>query len=105
MCPARISKRYRFIFKSDPDHFVKTCCSRSGERFVLAQQKNGYCLFWDKNCTIHAVKPKMCSAWPFIASVLVDVGSWQIMAGSCPGIGSDVQDEVVLACVKKMLEG
>ena len=98
-------ERISAYLQMDPDHFVKTCCSRSGSRYVLSQQENGYCRFWDRNCTIHAVKPNMCNAWPFIASVLIDAGNWLIMAGSCPGIRTDVPDEAVQACVKKVLDG
>jgi len=75
----------------------------SGERPILAQGDNGYCIFWDEACTIHPVKPRMCKAWPFIGSVLVDVNNWHIMAASCPGIRIDVPDSVVMECVKQEL--
>lgn len=89
--------------KTDPKKFVDDYCQMSGNRPVLAQGKNGYCVFWDKQCTIHPVKPRMCKAWPFIKSVLSDVKNWHIMAASCPGIRIDVPDEAVKACVKKEL--
>ena len=78
-----------------------TC--QSGNRRVIAQGDNGYCIFWDKVCTIHAVKPKMCRQWPFIASILVDVGNWRAMAASCPGMDADAPDQEIIACVKKAL--
>jgi Fe-S-cluster containining protein len=74
---------------------------KSGNKRVIAQGDNGYCIFWDKVCTIHPVKPKMCRQWPFIHSILVDVGNWRAMAASCPGMNADAPDQKVLDCVKK----
>ena len=87
----------------DPVSFVEKYCQMSGEKPVLAQGKDGYCIFWDKLCTIHPVKPRMCRAWPFLKSVLVDINNWDIMAGLCPGIRTDVPDSVVEECVKQEL--
>jgi len=46
----------------------------------------------------------MCRLWPFIESVLVDIDNWQIMAGMCPGIRSDVPDKSVRECIKQKIE-
>ena len=89
--------------KTDANRLMDEKCQMSGEKPVLAQGDNGYCVFWDEACTIHPVKPRMCKAWPFIESVLADVGNWQIMAASCPGIRIDAPDSVVMECVKKMM--
>lgn len=78
--------------KFSPDQFIETYCHFSGDRPILAQQKTGYCVFWDKLCRIHPVKPGMCSAWPYIESVLIDTANWHIMAGSCSGMRTDVPD-------------
>ncbi len=86
-----------------PETFRAGYCDRSGSRLVLAQQSNGYCAFWDQLCTIHPVKPRMCRAWPYIESILVDVANWRAMAGMCPGIRTDVADEHIIACVKEKL--
>lgn len=90
--------------RTDPRHFIRNYCQMSGSTPVLAQAENGYCVFWDKLCTIHPVKPRMCRAWPFIGSVLTDLRNWQIMAGSCPGIRTDIPDEVVELCVREKLD-
>ena len=82
--------------------FIAEFCQHSGERLVLVQGSNGYCIFWNKLCTIHPVKPKMCKQWPFIDSILVDVTNWEIMASCCPGIRTDVPDQLIAACVKKV---
>lgn len=91
------------LLNTDPGRFVETYCEMSGGRPVLAQGENGYCVFWDKLCTIHRVKPRMCREWPFIKPVLADVGNWEIMAGSCPGIRTDVPDAVVISCIEKII--
>ena len=76
-----------------PAEFVQMYCAFSGRQPILTQGENGYCIFWDKVCTIHPVKPRMCKAWPYIDSVLIDVNNWRIMAGSCPGMMREVSDD------------
>jgi Fe-S-cluster containining protein len=88
---------------TDSESFIDKYCGLSGGRPVLAQGKDEYCVFWDKICTVHPVKPRMCRIWPFIESVLVDPANWEIMAGSCPGIHTDVPDEIIKACVRQVL--
>jgi len=79
-------------------------CVLSGDKRMLAQGDNGYCVFWDRVCTIHPVKPRMCRQWPFIASVLTDVTNWAIMADGCPGMRVDVDETAVLACVRAVMQ-
>ena len=90
--------------KTDLQSFITDYCQLSGGRPILAQGKNGYCIFWDKHCLIHPVKPRMCKTWPFLKSVLVDVDNWQIMAASCPGIRSDVADSIIREWVRKEMK-
>lgn len=80
------------------------CCSPSGNRQVLAQRSDGYCVFWEQNCTIHPVKPRMCRRWPFLDSLLVDISNWHAMANSCPGIRCDFDDQEILAYMRLDLE-
>jgi len=87
------------FINSGPTRFVDHYCDPSGNRPVLTQRKDGYCIFWDQLCTIHPVKPLMCRKWPFLESILVDSTNWLIMADSCPGI----QTEVDLATVEKIV--
>jgi len=70
---------------------------------VLAQRADGYCIFWDRLCTIHPVKPRMCRAWPFIESILVDPQNWLTMAASCPGMSTDIALNQVVECVRQEL--
>ncbi|MFZ5572038.1 MAG: YkgJ family cysteine cluster protein [Thermodesulfobacteriota bacterium] len=79
-------------------------CRLSGGKPLLAQQRNGYCLFWDEVCTIHPVKPRMCRAWPFIKAVLIEPGNWEIMAGMCPGIRLDVPDRQIVEIVRREIK-
>ena len=89
---------------ADPECFVEDYCRISGGKPVLAQGNDVYCIFWNGLCTIHPVKPRMCKAWPFIESVLADIGNWQIMAASCPGIYTNVPDSVIKECVGQELQ-
>lgn len=91
------------FIKTDAKTFVSKYCRYSGKKPVLAQGENGYCIFWDKLCTIHPVKPRMCRAWPFIESVLIDKNNWNIMANSCPGIRTDVPYDKLRAYIKSTL--
>jgi uncharacterized protein len=85
----------------DPNDFVEQFCCHSGDRTVLAQQDDGHCIFWDKVCTIHPVKPAMCQKWPYIESLLVDFENWKIMASMCPGMNKEASPRIVKALVKK----
>jgi Fe-S-cluster containining protein len=82
---------------------IDTYTCLSGGRRMIAQAETGYCIFWDKVCTIHPVKPRMCRQWPYLRSILVDVANWRTMAASCPGMKADAGDASIIACVKKAL--
>ena len=89
----------------DENEFVEKYCKMSGKKPLLAQKKDGFCVFFDEQCTIHPVKPKMCKAWPFIQSVLKDVQNWHIMAGFCPGMRTDMPNEVIIRVTREVLKG
>jgi hypothetical protein len=91
----------RYI-NSDPKEFVDQFCSLSGDRPVLAQRKDGYCIFWNQICTIHPVKPLMCRKWPFLESILIDSTNWLTMADSCPGIQTDVDIDMLEKMVRQV---
>lgn len=86
-----------------PKKFIRHYCQMSGDRHVIAQGLDGYCIFWNKLCTIHAVKPRMCKDWPFIESILVDAKNWQTMAAFCPGMRADFSDHQIQGCVSEFL--
>jgi len=87
----------------DPGRFVTQYCTFSGSRPLLTQRSDGYCIFWEGLCKIHAVKPLMCRKWPFIDSLLVDLGNWLIMADSCPGMRKDVSVEMLEKYLKQII--
>ncbi|MFH0724941.1 MAG: YkgJ family cysteine cluster protein [Pseudomonadota bacterium] len=84
--------------------FVSTYCRISGNKLVLAQGENGYCIFWKKLCGIHPVKPRMCREWPYIKSVLKAPENWRMMASCCPGMRTDIVDETIVAGVSNERE-
>ena len=87
----------------NPRSFVDRFCNFSGSRPMLAQRQDGYCIFWDRLCTIHSVKPRMCRKWPFLESILVDLDNWLIMADSCPGIRTEVDMDCLAKIVKQVI--
>lgn len=88
----------------DSAAFVKKYCQITRTGTVLAQKMDGYCIFWDKKCSIHPVKPHMCKDWPFIEAVVKDVANWRIMASACRGIRTDFPNSVIVSCVRKIIE-
>jgi Fe-S-cluster containining protein len=87
----------------DAKDFMQNYCQFSGGRPVLAQAENGYCIFWDKICTIHPVKPEMCRQWPYIRSILIDLDNWRMMASTCPGMRRDASPDQILQAVNANL--
>jgi len=67
----------------------------SGSRPVLSLGEEGNCIFFDELCTIHAVKPYMCRAWPFIQTLVDHPENWEAMAGSCPGMKKGIPEETI----------
>lgn len=88
----------------EPSFFIEKYCQKNRTGMVLSQKDDGYCIFWDKKCTIHPVKPHMCKAWPFIEAVVKDISNWRIMAVMCPGIRTGFPDGVVTSCVQKVID-
>ncbi len=91
------------FIQADPDHFVNDYCRMSGDRPLLRQGSGGYCVFWDTQCTIHPVKPRMCRAWPYIPGVLRDPANWRGMASVCPGMDPEAPDETIKKIVGRAL--
>ena len=102
LSPADIEAIARYLALTTGELLTRFTQS-SGGRPLIAQNSAGYCVFWDKLCTIHPVKPRMCRQWPFIRSILVDVGNWRAMADSCPGINADAQKDRIRECVQRAL--
>jgi Fe-S-cluster containining protein len=88
----------------DPQIFITQYCDWSGGRPLIRTGESGYCVFWDKLCTIHEVKPRMCKIWPFIESLLVDASNWAIIKSMCPGIRDNGNLHELMACVRTVLD-
>jgi Fe-S-cluster containining protein len=102
---ADIEKIARYI-NTTAEEVMTSYCQSSGGKPVLAQNKDGYCVFWKDNlCGIHPVKPRMCRAWPFIEAVVSIPANWKIMATACKGMRTDIPDskirEIVAAEIRK----
>ena len=102
LSPADIHAIARHL-KVTTGHLRARFTQLSGGRPLLAQRADGYCVFWNQVCTIHPVKPQMCRQWPFIRSVLVDVGNWRVMADACPGMNADAPEDRIRECVRRAL--
>lgn len=81
--------------------FKASYCAPSGKQFVLTQGKDGFCIFHKGNCSIHPVKPRMCRQWPFIPGLRKDLNNWRMMASVCPGMRNDLDDDPLMACLRK----
>lgn len=54
----------------------------------LIEKPNHECIFWssEQGCTVHAVRPTQCRAWPFWRRNLASPEHWSAAARSCPGM-------------------
>jgi hypothetical protein len=82
----KIKEIAEFLKISTKELKKKYLCLSSTGKYMIASGKDGKCVFFDKNCTIHPVKPRMCREWPFIPAVIKVPGNWELMAEACPGI-------------------
>ncbi len=67
---------------------------------MIKTAESGYCVFWNKLCTINEVKPRTCKIWPFIESILVDPSNWNIIKSMCPGIRDKGNLDDIVECVR-----
>lgn len=87
-----------------PDRFIRDYCDRSGSRRLIKTGESGRCIFWDRLCTIHEVKPRMCKIWPFIESILVDPQTnWATIKSMCPGARDYASIDELCECVRTVL--
>ena len=95
--------RISLYLNIDKESFLNIYCDWSGGRPLIKCSESGYCIFWDKLCTIHEVKPRMCKIWPFIESILVDPSNWAIIKSMCPGIRDNDNMDDLAECVRNVL--
>lgn len=87
----------------DVETFTGRYCRTSGLGTVLAQGEDGKCVFFDKVCSIHPVKPRMCRRWPFIPAVVREPSNWPLMAANCPGMKMDADPALVVRIARHEL--
>ena len=61
---------------------------KQADRRRLRQKRDGWCVFYDhdKGCTINAVKPDMCRAFPFHHAAIGTQKTWQRTLSICPEV-------------------
>ncbi|MCP4115511.1 MAG: YkgJ family cysteine cluster protein [Desulfobacteraceae bacterium] len=97
-------KRIAAFVNCDTATFTERYCDRSGTRLVLTQGDDGCCVFFDKNCTIHPVKPYMCRAWPFLRTIVKNPENWNAMSRACEGMKPDVPEDALKKIVAQEVE-
>ena len=73
----------------DAKKWVKERASRSKNgRIVLGHRADGACIYLQKDskCSIHAIKPTQCRAFPWWEENLRTPSTWAKVKSECPGI-------------------
>ena len=86
------------------EQFLDESCQMVDGMPVIAVGKDGRCVFFKGNCSIHTVKPRMCCAWPFIEAVERAPSNWDLMADACEGIQTGVPHNVIRDIVRKEID-
>jgi uncharacterized protein len=77
-------------FRGEPaKEFEAVYTRRARGKRTLREKANGDCVFFErgKGCTVYPVRPAQCRTWPFWASNLESVETWERTEGLCPGSG------------------
>ena len=75
----------------DDEWLDKKYLRRVGFRYSLTEKPGGDCIFLVREggqtkCSIHAVRPAQCRAWPFWSDNLRSRPKWEAAARDCPGM-------------------
>jgi Fe-S-cluster containining protein len=75
--------------------FLSRFCKEKRGRFYVKSGPDNFCIFLDKmrKCSIHSVKPKRCSLWPFYPAIVRDRENWDMAKDACPGINRECSFE------------
>ena len=84
-------KRISEFLAMTTDSFISRCCEKRNRKVYIKTGEDDFCLFYDQErmCTIHPVKPDICSLWPFYPSNIKDEYNWDLAKDACPGINPD----------------
>ena len=69
-----------------PEEFVSRSCEERHGRLYIKTGQDGFCLFYEKGCLVHFVKPQRCALWPFFPAIVNDKDNWELAKEACPGI-------------------
>ncbi len=70
------------------DDFLNFYTRSIDDEICLIESDSDSCIFLEDNCcTIYAVRPRQCRAYPFWPQNMKSLKQWRSMAGECPGIG------------------
>lgn len=87
--------RIATFLEMTPETFITQFCLEKGNRLSIKTGPDRFCAFYDEgeNCTIHPVKPRPCTLWPFYPALLKDMDNWETAKDACPGINPDCSFE------------
>ena len=73
--------------------FTVAYATRKGGKLHLGVREDGFCVFFQEGCAVHAARPDICRAWPYFRGNLLDAASWEMVREYCAGINPDVSHE------------
>jgi Fe-S-cluster containining protein len=89
-----------------PADFEQKYVHKTARSRRLRKPADRQCLFHrDNRCSIHAVKPVQCRAFPFWPEIIESEASWNETAQRCPGMnkGELIQIEVARKTADEMV--
>ena len=92
--PAETDKISQFLGLTPESFESEYCIEMNGELSIITG-KDGFCIFYnkEKQCLINAVKPDICSLWPFFPANIEDEDCWDLAKNACPGINTECSFE------------
>ena len=71
--------------------FLDTYAILRNGKWQVKTGEDGNCIFFraGQGCSVHAIKPDVCRAWPFFRGNMVDTESLHLAKEFCPGIRPD----------------
>ena len=66
---------------------------RNGEVEVVTDGRGVCSLLGPQGCRIHAVKPRICRAWPFLPQILANPDAFEEAKLGCPGLDPEASHE------------
>jgi Fe-S-cluster containining protein len=84
----KLLRRLGLDFKSFFREYCTLVDEGMGMALTLRENAAYDCVLWGaEGCTVYDDRPAQCSTYPFWASILDSMASWNAEARNCPGIG------------------